>query len=236
MLQPGQIFRQGRKVYRVRHVNASRAFCEEINPRTFVEESTDDDCDTVADPDTPGVKQKVKGISIANNSLVQFVESVEKARAAIDQERSTVRSVRSTKRNEESPMGTVASIPVSDKSSRQKDSARRAALAGKPKSASGKPLTGAAAKAKANARPKAVKELKKCLCGECGDMTAGYFAMGHDARFKAKMVKVERGDLAVAELPKAVQKAYEFKKVGAGFRTTRNYKGETHQGYDKNKK
>lgn len=63
----------------------------------------------------------------------------------------------------------------------------------------------------------------------------GYFVPGHDARFKAWMVKIERGTMQQSELPKAVQKAFEFKKRGPGFVTTHSYKGEKHNGYDKPK-
>lgn len=81
------------------------------------------------------------------------------------------------------------------------------------------------------------KELRPCACGCTHEgspvMVAGYFAQGHDARFKSWMVKIERGEMKVADLPEVVQQAYKFVKRGPGFVTTKNYKGEAHNGYDK---
>lgn len=86
----------------------------------------------------------------------------------------------------------------------------------------------------ANPKPKS-SSVQPCKCG-CGEQVAANFAQGHDARFKSWMVKVERGEMKVEDLPKVVQKSYEFKKKGAGFVTTTNYKGEKHTGYDQPKK
>lgn len=87
--------------------------------------------------------------------------------------------------------------------------------------------------ARPKAAPKADAPLRPCACG-CGDQVTAYFAQGHDARFKALMVKVERGALAVKDLPPAMQKQ-EFVKRGQGYVTKTNYKGEKHTGYDKPK-
>lgn len=86
--------------------------------------------------------------------------------------------------------------------------------------------------AKPRTAPKAGKTTKPCACG-CGDQVAGYFAQGHDARFKGWMTKVEQGTMRVEDLPKAVQKSTEFKKKGAGYVSLTNYKGEKHTGYSK---
>ena len=82
--------------------------------------------------------------------------------------------------------------------------------------------------------PKAPKELKPCACG-CGEQTGGYFVQGHDARFKGRMLKIERGEAKKSELlPAAVIRKYEWVGTkGGGERTTTNYKGEKHSGYDK---
>lgn len=82
------------------------------------------------------------------------------------------------------------------------------------------------------AKPPKEKTVRPCGCG-CGEQVSAYFAQGHDARFKGWMVKVERGTMAVKDLPPMVQKSYQFKKVGEGYVTTKNYKGEPHSGYDK---
>lgn len=74
------------------------------------------------------------------------------------------------------------------------------------------------------------KALNQCKCG-CDAMVAGNFAQGHDARFKGWLLKIERGQMQVKELPARVQKAYEWKKKGEGMIPTLNYKGEKHTGY-----
>ena len=95
------------------------------------------------------------------------------------------------------------------------------------------------AEAKAAKPPvvKKEKELRACACGCTHEgqpvMVAGYFAQGHDARFKSWMIKIERGEMKVTDLPEVVQQAYKFVKKGDGFVTTKNYKGEAHTGYDK---
>ena len=74
--------------------------------------------------------------------------------------------------------------------------------------------------------------LKPCRCG-CGEQIKSHFVQGHDARFKGWLLRVERGLMKVEELPKVVQKSYEWKKKGDGHIPTLNYKGEKHTGYDK---
>jgi len=97
------------------------------------------------------------------------------------------------------------------------------------------------------AQPKVPKEKKakvyrSCACG-CVDpgtgqrtQVGGYFAMGHDARYKSWMMKIERGQMAVKDLPPVVQKEVManggwVKNAAGGFTTTKNYKGEVHAGY-----
>lgn len=134
----------------------------------------------------------------------------------------------------EQTMTTAAGIPVASKSTREREKERKARVA--TKSPSTKPLAGAAAAAKAKVRAsnKVPKTVRMCACG-CGEETLSYFVPGHDARFKAWMVKIERGTMQISELPKSVQKTYEFKKRGPGFVSLTNYKGEKHSGYDKPK-
>lgn len=146
---------------------------------------------------------------------------------------------------------TVAGIPGVG-TARAADNARRAGLAAKKdakaeararankeagigtKNGTGKLAAAKAAKAPGTSGGgKAPKQMKPCLCG-CGEQTASYFCMGHDARFKGWMIKVEQGKMTLDELRKlspSVVKAYEFKKKGPGFVTTHNYKGEKHGGY-----
>jgi len=90
-------------------------------------------------------------------------------------------------------------------------------------------------KAAKAAAPKKEKAVRPCGCG-CGEQVTSFFAQGHDARFKGWMIKVERGTMAVKDLPPLVQKSYEFKKKAGsdgGYVTTKDYKGEVHKGYDK---
>jgi hypothetical protein len=134
----------------------------------------------------------------------------------------------------EQTMTTAAGIPVASKSTREREKERKSRIATKKDGAPVRPLAGAAAKSKAKSVNKTPKTVRKCACG-CGEETMGHFYTGHDARFKAWMVKIERGVMQIEELPKALQKAYEFKKRGPGFVTTTNYKGEKHSGYDKPK-
>lgn len=114
--------------------------------------------------------------------------------------------------------------PVSDvkKANKERLERLKAGKAAKP------PVAGAVAKV---AKPKKEKSRQPCKCG-CGEEVTGSFAQGHDARFKSWLLKVERGQMAVKELPKSVQAGYEWKKKGDGYIPTKNYKGEAHKGYD----
>ena len=80
-------------------------------------------------------------------------------------------------------------------------------------------------------RVKAEKKVRPCACG-CGGQTTGFFVPGHDARFKGWLLKVERGQMKVSDLPPMVQKSYKWVEKGNGQIPTTNYKGEPHQGYD----
>lgn len=79
-------------------------------------------------------------------------------------------------------------------------------------------------------RVKKEKTVKPCRCG-CGGQTTAFFVPGHDARFKGWLMKVEKGEKKVAELPEAVQKGYKWIKRGKGAIPTTNYRGEPHSGY-----
>lgn len=88
------------------------------------------------------------------------------------------------------------------------------------------------------AKDKEPKVLKPCQCGGCDAQTTGYFAPGHDARFKGWLLKIEKGDAKREELLEpAVIAKYKWVpsglegKSGKGFRPTTNYKGEPHNGY-----
>lgn len=113
-------------------------------------------------------------------------------------------------------------------------------VASQPSGASGGGKKAAGAAGASVPREKKEKVLHACKCG-CTDeagkptMVAGHFAMGHDARFKGWLLQVERGKMAVKDLPPVVQKAYQWVKKGEGYVPTTNYKGEPHSGYEKAK-
>ena len=180
---------------------------------------------------TPGSPEVYRVVSVNESRAHCRLVSGGKSRTIDVSPRSTVYRVdpasahQPTQSQKESTTMSVSAIPVATKTTRQQEKERRSAKA-------------ATSAAKATAKGRAVKvskptkTVRQCLCGTCSEETMGFFAPGHDARFKGLMVKVERGDLAVTDLPKAVQKAYTFKKRGDGFVTTENYKGEKHDGYD----
>lgn len=61
----------------------------------------------------------------------------------------------------------------------------------------------AKAKGTSTAKPKSDKTLRPCLEG-CGAMVAGNFAMGHDAKLKSLLIKVERGEKPLEDIPEIV--------------------------------
>lgn len=73
---------------------------------------------------------------------------------------------------------------------------------------------------------------RSCLCG-CGETVSHYFAQGHVNRYRNWLIKVERGEMAVEDLPVVVQRDNEFTKTDVGYVTVRNYMGWPHTGYDK---
>lgn len=126
------------------------------------------------------------------------------------------------------PKATAAAQPVvASVSDNKKANAERLAKLKEKKQTA----PGAVAKA-ASPVVKKEKALSPCKCG-CETMVAGNFAQGHDARFKSWLLKIERGEMQVKELPAKVQKAYQWVKKGDGMIPTTNYKGEKHGGYDK---
>lgn len=219
-------------LWRVEMVNQSRARCRMTTARREVErldtkalgpevssgpvfmpipgteeaDSYDDSLD-----DAEEVEDQGKLTNISPKSAVQRV-----SRAELEKEAHPTRS---------NTVAKVAGIPVAGKSTKQAEADRRAKLANKPKGEA-RPLTGAAAKAKAGAREKAPRTVRKCGCG-CGEETMSYFVPGHDARYKGWLKKVGDGRLSLDELKGLMGKAtfakYVFKKSGAGFVTKQTY-------------
>lgn len=91
-----------------------------------------------------------------------------------------------------------------------KESAAVAEKAKKLAAAKASGGTTAAGKAK-TPRVKKEKVLQPCLDG-CGEMVGGNFKMGHDAKLKSLILKIERGEVAQTELPEIAQGIVAFKK------------------------
>lgn len=208
----------GGHIYRVDAVTESRARCIRVSLKTMEDEREEGEED----------EARGKVINISPNAVVIRVNRIAALKEAAEGYR------------REKKMSAVP-IPVAETSRVEREQNRRAEMAEKRSvkktNGAGKAvaLVGAAKAAKekaANRAPKAAKTVRDCLCG-CGEETTAYFVPGHDARFKSRMVKVERGTMEVKDLPKSVQKAYEFKKRGDGYVTVTNYKGEKHSGYDR---
>lgn len=60
-------------------------------------------------------------------------------------------------------------------------------------------------------RAKKEKVLQPCLDG-CGAQVGGNFKMGHDAKLKSLILKIERGEADMADLPEIAQELVTFKK------------------------
>lgn len=75
------------------------------------------------------------------------------------------------------------------------------------------------------AAPKVAKEkiLRDCLDG-CGAQVPGNFQMGHDAKLKSILLKIEKGELALDAVPLIAQGIVKFKK--AELEELQNAKGE----------
>lgn len=216
MLQSGEIIRVGKRAYRVEYVNQSRAYCipftePKEGERENKEEVALDEAEGLT---SPGQKSKSRTPGSINISPNSFVE-----RITADQAGNIVKPDPNFGKKGEYKMA-VAAIPVATKTARAKDIERRA----------NKSTRSTGGNAKIARNPKPPKEMHDCLCG-CNEKTASFFCIGHDSRFKSRMMKVERGEMEVKDLPKSVQKAYDFKKRGDGFVTVKNYKGEAHSGY-----
>ena len=113
-----------------------------------------------------------------------------------------------------------ATLPGSKTKTRTKATASTKKANTDRKAAQAKRKAAAPAKSK-----KAPKVPKPCKCG-CGGETGGHFMMGHDARFKGWLLRLERGKdtKATTKMPKVVMAKYKWVKRGNGIvprRTTR---------------
>jgi hypothetical protein len=118
-------------------------------------------------------------------------------------------------------------IPVAQKSARELNKDRMAAKRDRANKDAGigvkggipadkRKLTGAAAKASANKKERPPKTVRSCACG-CGEETLGYFAPGHDARFKGWLRKIEKGEGEPSDfMPKKVWGRTRGRRRGRG--------------------
>ena len=211
-LKPGMFVRTyaGGPIYEVEMVNQSRARCRLTTAQAILNRR---EGDVVEDTDEEEEERRGRVINISPRSAVIRVSPAELEKETLIDRRSNMASNK------------LASIPVAGKSGKEREADRRAKLAAKPAGAA-RPLTGAAAKAKASARPKTPKTVRSCGCG-CGGETMGFFVPGHDARYKGWMKKLGTGELDQAGLKKLMGAKqfgkYTFKKVGAGFAPKETY-------------
>jgi len=66
-------------------------------------------------------------------------------------------------------------------------------------------------KAKQERKPKQPVQLRPCLEG-CGELVPGNFKMGHDAKLKSLILKIERGEEQRTSIPEIAQGLVKFKK------------------------
>jgi len=213
-LHAGEIIKIGDRLYRVEMVNQSRAHCRCITAGEALQRIQQ------VYREDPDDESTGKTIDISPRSACERVTEED-----LQQGSTETRSVTMASK--------VASIPVAGRSVREREAERKAKLAQKPKG-DARPLTGAAAKAKANARPKVVKTVRACACG-CSGETMSYFIPGHDARYKGWLKKIGDGrtDLTEAKKlmgPKAFAAAGDWKKSGKGFKPSISYKGDKYVG------
>lgn len=228
LLKEGMIIRTywGGPLYEVEMVNQSRARCRLITAQAALDRRKTDRVfmpmpgmpvpeDVIADvEDEEEEEKRGRVINISPRSVAIRVSAAELEAETQSRSEGTM------------AMKNVAALPVAGKSGKQREAERRAKLAQKP-NGHARPLTGAAAKAKANAgsRPKVAKTVRKCGCG-CGGETMAYFVPGHDARYKGWMKKLGTGELTQPELQKLMGKQYgkyTWKKSGAGFAPKETY-------------
>lgn len=213
----------GGPVYKVETVNSSRAYCiplkkqlvkvQTLNPESGVAEDREFD------------KSKDGGISIAVMSLVTRVTEEE----ALSSADTTKRQQPSVDKRKEGKAMAASPIPVAGKSARESEKSRRLAQA--RKRADRQVKAGLGRLARAHAKDKPPKTVRKCFCG-CGEETTGFFAPGHDARFNGWLKQIEKGKSTAEKLLTKTQRDAlgPWKKRGDGFVPSKNYKGEPYKG------
>jgi hypothetical protein len=86
------------------------------------------------------------------------------------------------------------------------------AVAAKAQAVAAEKAAGTAPGATKVKKEKKAPTLKPCLDG-CGTMVAGNFKMGHDAKLKSTILKIERGEEEQSAIPEISQGLVKFKKA-----------------------
>lgn len=219
-LQRGDIFRTpGGVVAVIVYVNESRAYCKPLSgkQRQFAPGSGE----------TASFESLGESFNISPNSAVAQCHRESLNPVQLDR---LERIMAATEIAETTQSTRGAAIPGMTRAQK---------LARKPKSEA-RPLgTKANGKGKAERKAAAPKTVQKCKCG-CGEETGGFFVPGHDARFKGKLLRIERGEDTPEKILGA-RVASEYKWVSVtrkvdgeevkGKIPSMNYKGEPHEGY-----
>lgn len=217
MLKVGQLCRYDGRIWRIGLVNTSRARLDPVSGFS------------VTSPVSGKGSFLTYGtsVNVSPNSTVEVIEE----EALSDAELRRLMHLE----ERDGMASNVAAPPVGEvkeKSLKEKNQERRAGLEQK-KAAEKEEREKRRAEAKAE---KVAKSKQPCKCG-CGQLTGGFFFPGHDARFKGWMLQIERGQKKPPELlTEEVIKSYKWVKTEKGLRTTTNYKGEAHDGYDQSAK
>lgn len=114
----------------------------------------------------------------------------------------------------EPPTETVEATPAkknSGKDTTPKSVKESAAVAAKAKKLAADKAAGVTPGKVKVVRAKKEKVLQPCLDG-CGEQVPGNFKMGHDAKLKSMILKIERGEMAPTDLPEIAQELVGFKK------------------------
>jgi hypothetical protein len=159
------------------------------------------------------VKALQKRYSFQQEKLVTALqagneEDIEKAQKALEkiQHEATAKGVELGAVVDTQPPAMPISPAASKVSLKQANEQRKAALA-KHKEAQ---AVEKAARPSTPRAPKGEKKLRPCLEG-CGQMVPGNFAMGHDAKLKSLIIRIERGENDPTDLPDVVKELVKFK-------------------------
>jgi hypothetical protein len=254
-LKAGQFIKHAGRIFKVQYVNTTRAYCVPVtakgqtvltNPVTGHARTLNQYgdgvsiCPTAAvetvDPSTLNDQERLRAMSIEAQTGEEAPAGASLVPPKTNGKAPGAKAKTTSHKSEARPLGTKAPAKAKKASA---DKKAEKALKAAERRAKEEARKEAQAKAKADRKAaraatprKSTKEVKPCACG-CKEETTSYFVQGHDARFKGWLLKIERGQMEVKDLPKSVQSTYKWVKRGDGYIPTTNYKGEPHKGYDR---